>query len=127
MPPDEFPISSPVIPVGGSRCISLPDKMRPQNYQSSGRNYQTNVRAKTLLSSFMNQRTSDPRGARLNSSWYRREAERLRERAATPDDRWRESCMSLASEYERLAEILESNRRSPFNRSAPVGSALVNG
>ena len=53
--------------------------------------------------------------ARHEPSWYRQEAERLRQRAATVtnDDQLRDSYLGLAREYERLAEILEW--RSPIS------------
>jgi hypothetical protein len=57
----------------------------------------------------MNQRSTDPRSAPRNPSWYRQEAERIRQRAATitADDQLRDSYLRLAREYERLAAILE--------------------
>jgi hypothetical protein len=57
----------------------------------------------------MNQRSTDPRSAPPNPSWYRQEAERIRQRAATitADDQLRDSYLRLAREYERLAAILE--------------------
>jgi hypothetical protein len=44
--------------------------------------------------------------ARTDPSWYRQEAERLCQRAATitTDDKLRDSYLSLACEYEKLAE-----------------------
>jgi hypothetical protein len=43
---------------------------------------------------------------RTDPSWYRQEAERLCQRAATitTDDKLRDSYLSLACEYEKLAE-----------------------
>ena len=48
---------------------------------------------------------TDPR----TRSWYRNEAQRLRQRAAAVqnDDGLRNSYLSLAREYERLADVLE--------------------
>ena len=57
----------------------------------------------------MNEINSDRCGAPRNSGWYRWEAERLRQRAATitDDNQLRDSYLSLARCYERLAEALE--------------------
>ena len=65
----------------------------------------------------MNQRSTDPCGTQRNPSWYRQEAERLRQRATaiTADDQLRDSYLSLAGEYERLAEVLEGGSSSDRN------------
>jgi hypothetical protein len=67
----------------------------------------------------MNQRSRDPRKAPRNPSWYRQEAERVRQRAATitADDQLRDSYLCLAREYERLAATLE--RGSPDHNTDP--------
>ena len=46
-------------------------------------------------------------------SWYRVEAERLRDRAAAvkSDDHWRNSYLRLARAYERIADVLEADQR----------------
>jgi len=58
----------------------------------------------------MNERSRDPRVPR-DSSWYRREAERFRQRAATitDDNQLRDSYLSLARCYEWLAAALEGS------------------
>jgi hypothetical protein len=65
----------------------------------------------------MNQRSTDPCGTQRNPSWYRQEADRLRQRATaiTADDQLRDSYLSLAREYERLAEVLEGGSSSDRN------------
>ena len=65
----------------------------------------------------MNQRSTDPCGTQRNPSWYRQEADRLRQRATaiTADDQLRDSYLSLAGEYERLAEVLEGGSSSDRN------------
>jgi hypothetical protein len=65
----------------------------------------------------MNQGSTDPCGTQRNPSWYRQEAERLRQRATaiTADDQLRDSYLSLAREYERLAEVLEGRSSSDRN------------
>ena len=65
----------------------------------------------------MNRRSTDPCGTQRNPSWYRQEAERLRQRATatTADDQLRDSYLSLAREYERLAEVLEGGSSSDRN------------
>ena len=68
--------------------------------------------------------------------WYRVEAERLRARAAAikEDDHWRDSYLRLARAYERIADVLEGDRRrgladrlegrhSTVGESAPRGPA----
>jgi len=51
----------------------------------------------------------------LDPRWYREEARRLRQRAATvkEDDPLRDSYLRLAAEYEKLAELLERRRQEP--------------
>ena len=51
---------------------------------------------------------------RGDHSWYREEARRFRERAALTknDDHWRNSYLRLARAYERIAEVLEADRRA---------------
>ncbi len=46
-------------------------------------------------------------------SWYRGEAQRLRDRAAAikNGDPWRDSHLRLARAYERMADVLEDDRR----------------
>jgi hypothetical protein len=64
----------------------------------------------------MNQRSTDPCGTQRNPSWYRQEADRLRQRAtAITADQLRDSYLSLAREYERLAEVLEGGSSSDRN------------
>ena len=48
-------------------------------------------------------------------TWYRGEAKRLRDKAAAVknDDALRNSYLSLAQEYERLADTLERRHRRP--------------
>ena len=57
--------------------------------------------------------------------WYRAEAQRLRARAAIVenDDRLRDSYLSLAREYERLADVLEG-RRPIAEEGAPPEPAV---
>ena len=56
--------------------------------------------------------------------WYRVEAERIRARAAAVenDDGLRDSYLRLATEYERLADVLEDRPR-PTGEGASRGPA----
>ena len=53
-------------------------------------------------------------------SWYRDEAQRLRDRAAAVknDDPWRDSYLRLARAYDRMADVLEDDlwRRATIAR-----------
>jgi hypothetical protein len=45
-------------------------------------------------------------------SWYRQEAKRLRDRAvAIRDEHWRDSHLRLARAFERIADVLDEDRR----------------
>lgn len=77
----------------------------------------------------MNQGISDSHAPQPHSNWYRREVERLRERAATitADDQLRKSYLDLANAYERLAEILEGNGMTAFDPPEHLRCAPING
>jgi hypothetical protein len=76
----------------------------------------------------MNERSSDRRAPR-DSSWYRREAVRFRQRAATitDDNQLRDSYLSLARCYERLAEALEGRWSSWERLMNPLGAPAAPG
>ena len=50
--------------------------------------------------------------ARMARSWYRDEAQRLRDNAFKNDNHcWRDSCLRLARAYERIADVVEDDWR----------------
>ena len=58
-------------------------------------------------------------------SWYRDEAQRLRDRATAveDDDPWRDSHLRLARAYDRMADVLEDDgRRAQRARGVAVRS-----
>jgi hypothetical protein len=59
--------------------------------------------------------------ARMARSWYRDEAQRLRDNAFKNDNHyWRDSCLRLARAYERIADVLEHDWRRGIRQPSSV-------
>ena len=61
-------------------------------------------------------------GKGRDHTWYRDEAKRLRDKAAAVknDEALRDSYLTLASEYDRLADMLERRPTSDGSSGGPV-------
>ena len=59
--------------------------------------------------------------ARMGRSWYRDEAQRLRDTALKNDNHFRrESCLRLARAYDRIADLSEDDRRRGIQQRSSV-------
>jgi hypothetical protein len=57
----------------------------------------------------------------MGRSWYRDEAQHLRDAALKKDNHyWRESCLRLARAYDRIADVLEDDRRRGIQQRSSV-------
>ena len=57
----------------------------------------------------------------MGRSWYRDEAQRLRDTALKNDNRdWRESYLRLARAHDRIADVLEDDRRRGIQQRSSV-------
>jgi hypothetical protein len=57
----------------------------------------------------------------MGRSWYRDEAQRVRDTALKHDNHyWRESYLRLARAYDRIADVLEDDRRHGIQQRSSV-------